>query len=159
MTKSIVKMRRDLPRRFWSKVKRGPACWLWTGTVLKGGYGKLGIERKHHLAHRVAWALSFGPVPDGMLVLHRCDVRRCVRPDHLFLGSQADNIHDMRSKGRGIQGTTHPQAKLRPADVPWIRAFRAMGFTQKTVGGAFGVSVDTIHQVDHGRHWTVAERA
>jgi HNH endonuclease len=93
--------------RFWPKVSRGEGCWLWVGSVLKSGYGQIEIktgpgkrDRRTERAHRIAWMLSFGQIPEGAEVLHTCDTPLCVRPDHLFLGTQADNIADCISKGR-----------------------------------------------------------
>lgn len=83
-------------------------CWLWGGSEGTQGYGQFGVrvggKSMPKLAHRVAWALYRGPIPDGICVLHRCDVRLCVNPDHLFLGSVPDNQRDMARKGRGTKG-------------------------------------------------------
>lgn len=84
---------------FWAKVRKGPECWLWEGGV-RGEYGQVKWNREVTQAHRVAYELAFGPVLAGVLVLHRCDVKLCVRPTHLFLGSHADNSRDMVRKGR-----------------------------------------------------------
>lgn len=86
--------------RFWTKVQKSNGCWLWTGTKTKG-YGMiLGPGRLPLQAHRVAWTLIFGHIPDGLSVLHHCDVPLCVKPTHLWLGTQADNLADARAKGR-----------------------------------------------------------
>jgi hypothetical protein len=86
---------------FWAKVRRTDGCWEWTGARLHSGYGKLGRKGRTYVAHRFAWELVNGAIPDGLFACHRCDNRLCVRPDHLFLGTQKDNIADMLSKGRG----------------------------------------------------------
>lgn len=75
-------------------------CLIWTGSVKPVGYGQIRHGAKTLYTHRVSWELHFGPVPEGMCVLHHCDVRRCVRPEHLFLGTKADNTADMMAKGR-----------------------------------------------------------
>jgi len=95
--------------RFWSRVDFAETCWRWSGAILKNrGYGVVRVGGKNELAHRVAWATLHGGELPSKSVLHRCDNRRCVRPDHLFLGSQADNIHDMLAKGRHYnQRKTH----------------------------------------------------
>lgn len=89
--------------RFWRQVKKGPRCWEWVGATRRDGYGQL-CDRssgKSVAAHRLSWALHHGtPLPPGAFVLHHCDNRRCVRPSHLWLGSAADNTHDMMAKGR-----------------------------------------------------------
>jgi hypothetical protein len=96
---------RPIEDRFWERVEKADGCWNWTGCVRKG-YGSLG--RGPHgtgsiSTHVFSWTLHFG-APNGLCVLHRCDNRRCVRPDHLFLGTLADNIADMVSKGRQARG-------------------------------------------------------
>lgn len=92
--------RAALVRRFWSQVEKTETCWLWIGNRHAIGYGRCGVDGTHAAAHRVAWELTNGPIPDGMFCLHTCDVRACVRPAHLFLGTQADNMQDMVAKGR-----------------------------------------------------------
>jgi hypothetical protein len=89
-----------LLHRFWSKVDRSGDCWIWTGRVNRGGYGCFDVGRGSELAHRVAFKIAVGPIPDDLCVLHHCDVRNCVYPDHLWLGTQRDNALDMVAKGR-----------------------------------------------------------
>lgn len=92
----------DQVERFETKVARGDGCWLWQGARLPKGYGKFSVARgRWELAHRVAWRLANGSIPHGMQVLHRCDNPRCVRVEHLFLGTAAANTADMMAKGRG----------------------------------------------------------
>ena len=101
--KARVRSKREgrLTDRFWSKVDTSGECWTWTADLDDHGYGRLGIGRKRiEPAHRVAWTLANGPIPEGLRVLHHCDNPPCVRPDHLFLGTQADNMADMMAKGR-----------------------------------------------------------
>ena len=87
--------------RFWSKVDQtGTGCWEWQGTRMAAGYGKFSYQGKSMYAHRMAWQLSNGSIPEGLYVLHRCDNPSCVRPVHLFLGTQRVNMHDAIEKGR-----------------------------------------------------------
>lgn len=90
--------------RFWAKVRRGDGCWEWTAARSAAGYGWFKGAAGPELAHRVAWRLERGEIQAGLFVLHRCDNPRCVRPDHLFLGTNADNMADMVQKGRQSRG-------------------------------------------------------
>lgn len=104
---------------FWSKIdKTGDGCWPWKSTIDRDGYGQQGFKKKNLRAHRLAWELTYGPIPEGMQILHRCDVRNCCNvKDHLFLGSDKDNVADMLSKGRQARGATHG-SRTKPECVP-----------------------------------------
>lgn len=103
-----------LAERFWSLVDRSDpdGCWTWTASTI-GGYGRLKVSGRQERAHRVSWVLANGPIPSDLLVLHRCDVRTCVRPDHLWLGTAQDNVRDMIAKGRNARGD-RSGARLHP---------------------------------------------
>lgn len=143
--------------RFWTKVRRGDGCWEWTGSRNRPGrYGRVLWRGKRLLAHRVAWTVAGGEVPDGLRVLHRCDNPICVRPEHLFLGTQADNVADMIAKGRAKnqRGHRNGRAILTDDDVVDIRTLYHIGdLTQVQLGAAFGVSRPTICDVLSRRHW------
>lgn len=91
----------DMKQRFWQKVEKTETCWLWRGATFSNGYGHFVVEKKHCLAHRIAWELAYGPIPAGLIVMHViCDTPLCVRADHLCIGTHSDNTQDMIRKGR-----------------------------------------------------------
>lgn len=96
--------------RFWNRVnKTEDGCWEWTGSKLPTGYGHLKFDNIQTYAHRVSWSLCVGEIPDGLCVLHHCDNPCCVKPDHLFLGTMLDNMHDRDAKGRNNKGKKIPR--------------------------------------------------
>lgn len=100
--------RGPLQERFWRSVNKTATCWVWTRSVNTWGYGQIRNEKgTYTTAHRISWRLHRGEIPEGQAVLHTCDNTRCVRPDHLFLGSQADNMRDKVGKGRQAKGERH----------------------------------------------------
>lgn len=127
--------------RFWERVDMSGDCWLWTGTLGRKGYGRVpNYPMSPWAAHRVAYMLAVGPIPGDLLVLHRCDNPPCVRPDHLFLGTNADNMRDMRAKGRAHEQITthcrngHAYAEhgfTRPSDPTQLRRCRACRHEQQ----------------------------
>ncbi len=138
--------------------KTESGCLEWTGTICKGnGYGSIGIwsgrkNNKRASAHRVAWELMNGPIPDGLCVLHKCDNRICVNVDHLFLGTNIDNISDMVSKGRQSKGESHRNSKLSTEDVRSIRERYALGgIYQYELAKEFGVTQTTISCIVLGK--------
>lgn len=107
--RSPNRKRRPVADRFWEKVQKTDSCWLWTGGSVPRGYGRfLWPDGRKGYAHRFSYELANGPVPDGLWVLHCCDNPPCVRPDHLWLGTHADNMHDMAAKGRKWHPTHCP---------------------------------------------------
>lgn len=142
--------------RFWSKVdKRGPdECWLWTGGVRPNGYGRFADRRSHYVsAHRSSYIIHFGELPEARHVCHRCDVRACVNPAHLFLGTHADNMCDRNAKGRHGHGTRHWKAKLRDDDVVAIYQRRKAGERRTVIAAEFGVRPWTVDAICAGVQW------
>lgn len=101
----MIQMPSKVLKRFWRKVNKQESCWLWTGTSLSKGYGLVRNEcGKNQGSHRFSWRIHFGEIPDGLSVLHKCDNPLCVNPDHLFLGTQQENLRDMVNKNRQASG-------------------------------------------------------
>jgi len=143
---------------FWDRVAKGPGCWEWQGFRHDRGYGVITIRRHKQYAHRVAWELTNGPIPKAMVVMHQCDNPPCVRPDHLRLGTPADNSFDMKAKGRAwgnpMHGSQIPSAKLDEAKVAEIRKRRANRERIVDLAREYGVTVSAIDAVVHRRRWT-----
>jgi len=129
-------------------------CWLWTGTIDEDGYGSFPTgNHKNSRAHRVAWEREVGSIPDGLRVLHSCDVRNCVRVSHCFLGTNDDNSKDMVSKGRQAYGERHGQAKLNEQQVKQIRELRQSGWELKPLATRFGVHFSIIWDIANRVTW------
>lgn len=148
-------LRKDLADRFWEKVEKTATCWLWTGALLKkaGGYGSIRIDGKALRAHRVAYELVVGPIPDGMLLRHSCDTPRCVNPDHLIPGYSLENTKDALDRGRFVVGEGHKRAKLTNHASNTIRAALAAGVPGAYLARQFGVSPATISMIKTGKKW------
>lgn len=167
---------RPVAPRFWARIEKAEdpdGCWLWTGTLHHGGYGLIRVDGRQESAHRVAWEMENGPIPDGMMICHRCDVKRCVRNDgehsHLFLGTAADNMHDMARKGRAAKGERHvwhshpervprgernSQAVLTAEQVQEIRETYARGgVSQRVLAARYGVTRGALGPILRGRAW------
>lgn len=174
--------------RFWLRVnKNGPIperypelgpCWLWTGAVFgEKEYGQFWLAQRNRRAHMVAWEWANGPIPDGLLVCHRCDRPRCVNPGHLFLGTHIENMLDRDAKGRMSHGPKHwlksrpdhrqhakgarngvhtkpVRAKVTEADVLEIRRLSATGVRNRELAVRYGVNRSTISNIIHRRAWT-----
>jgi hypothetical protein len=125
-------------------------CLLWFGASQDEGYGTLVRDGKYLLAHRVAWELAFGPIPDGMRVCHKCDCPPCINPAHLFLGTDADNQADCAAKGRARRGASNGRAVLTEDDV---RAIRLSSDTQEILAAMYGVHQGTISDAKTGKRW------
>lgn len=144
-----------LESKFWKRVQISESCWLWTGKKL-AKYGYLSVRDERSVkAHRFSYELHYGPIPDGLLVCHHCDNPPCVRPDHLFLGTQADNNRDKMIKGRhrAAHSETHHSAKLTNTQVQEIRILSANGSSRKSVAEIFNVTTGTISHIVTGRNW------
>jgi len=144
-------------RRFRDRVQFGDekGCWLWTGAIEETtGYGRLCVNNHPIGAHKYSYELFKGPIPEGQSVLHSCDVRRCVNPNRLFVGTHQDNSRDMVSKGRQCKGEKRPNAKLTPEDVKSIRDEYSRGHTtQKALGLRYGIKQQAVSDIIRRRNW------
>lgn len=141
-----------LAERFWSKVTKGDGCWEWTACRNPAGYGRFSYQGRTHLAHRVAWVLEHDCDMPELWVLHHCDNPACMRPDHLFLGTDADNSRDMMEKGRVAQGERLSHI-LTELDVSAIRERYELGEREADLVRAFGVSCSVINHILAGQTW------
>jgi hypothetical protein len=141
-------------QRFWKKVSvQTEGCWGWLAGLDHYGYGVIcNFGTRVVKAHRVSWQLHFGSIPVGLFVCHHCDNRACVRPDHLFLGNNDDNMRDMRKKGRDSHGEHHPNSKLTDHKVLEIRARRGT-MTQTQLAQEYGVAPSVIARVQTHDIW------
>src|SRR4030095_798286 len=148
-------------KRLWSRVKKTDTCWIWQGALRGGGYGAIWIgggKGGHHPAHRVSYELTYGAIPAALQVLHRCDNCACVRPDHLFVGTSLDNMHDKIKKGRArYPGPNHPSyhlAKLTPDLVAQIRKeYKPYIVSLNALARKYHVSKRAIHRIIHQITW------
>lgn len=160
-------------QRLAASVERGPKCWLWTGGLSSNGYGKLSDDNGRTVgAHRLSYEIARGPIPEGLFVLHKCDVRNCVRPSHLFLGTQKQNMEDKVFKGREARGERHgsktrpktrpettqkgsrnPASKLTEAEVKAIRSYASSGARQTSIAAMFGITQALVSLIVRREAW------
>jgi hypothetical protein len=147
--------------RFWSKVDRSGECWNWTAS-LRNGYGFFSVDDQNGYAHRFSFELANGPIPEGMLICHRCDNRRCVRPDHLYAGTVHDNNLDTMTRNaaarkrilgmRKVRGSEHGNARLTEEMVRSVRASKGIK-TDLEAARECGVSETAVNDARNYRTW------
>lgn len=134
--------------------KQANGCWLWTAALDRHGYGQFWWNGSHWRAHRAAYVMWRGPIPAGLLVLHSCDVRACVNPDHLAVGSTQDNVDDRNAKGRQARGGRNGAAKLSSEEVARVRRRYASGnVTQQELADELGVTQGAISRAVRALSW------
>lgn len=162
-TVELLQRQRGYPERsylgecgkFWATVQVSldfTQCWLWRGAVMAGGYGQCWWLKTTAYTHRVAYKITLGPIPKGLNICHKCDVKRCCNPNHLFLGTQQDNIDDACAKGRMVivRGERNGSAILTATQVLYIRA---SPLSAPKIAKHFGVSKWTIASIRRGQNW------
>ncbi len=136
--------------RFWAQIhiRSDDECWLWGGTMLMSGYGRIYWRGKNWRAHRLMWTLTHGSIPEGLLICHHCDNKRCCNPAHLFIGTNADNMNDRipKARKRGAE-------KLTDADVLEIRARRTCGELLESIAIDFPVQKNQIGRICRRIQW------
>ena len=149
--------RQPVEARFWNRVDKTGDCWEWTGYKQARGYGEMSVDGKRVLAHRVSYKLEHGDIPDGVSVCHHCDNPSCVRPSHLFIGTQKDNMRDAANKGRmaghSNKGSLHGKSKLVESDVCEIRRLHSLGITQTTLSKMWNVSPSHVCNIVNRVYW------
>ena len=147
-------MKRSLKERFEEKFVKGcpDRCWEWMASKNGKGYGQISVGNRTETASRVAYRIYVGEIPSGVCVLHRCDNPICVNPNHLFLGSQKDNIRDCSNKGRLFitSGERNAHSKLTKMDVIEIRL---SSMPSSVIKDEYGVTKDTINKVRRRATW------
>lgn len=142
--------------RFWSKVDKQESCWIWKGRAMSTGYGSFWTGVKQDTAHRFSYELHNGSIPENLCVLHTCDVRLCVNPAHLFVGTKGDNQRDCVAKGRDNKacGEQAAMSKLTTAQVLEIRKLNSENHIgSRTLAKQFGVQRNTIMNILHRITW------
>lgn len=143
-------MDQSIITRFWGKVEKTEGCWLWRASIKPNGYGQFAVRHGEIiLAHRFAYLVTKGEIPEDLYVCHTCDIRHCVNPEHLWLGTIADNNADMRQKGRRRgDGKTHP-------DTPELRARLLAGESPRLLALEYNRSLISLYQIRKRRGRTI----
>jgi hypothetical protein len=145
---------RSLEQRIfdYSMPEPNSGCWLWLGALNACGYGTIGVKYRSQLAHRISYSVFKGLVPKRKNVLHHCDMPCCVNPEHLFVGTQRDNVHDMEHKKRAYhpRGENHGLAKITEREVKLIRMDKR---SERTIAKAMGLTRAIVRGVKIGRTW------
>lgn len=139
------------------RINAGDGCWEWTGPINANGYGRMGMGGRNCRtvqAHRIAWELANGPIPDGVFVCHACDNRRCCRPDHLFLANHVDNMADMRRKQRAAAGERNSKTTITAGIVREIRVARAIGVSSTQLAVVYRLHPATIRRIVARKSWS-----
>lgn len=150
-------MRKTKQERFLEKIIPEPnsGCWLWSAACNTKGYGTFSVGIKREGAHRISYRFFCGDIKKGLHVLHKCDVKCCVNPNHLFLGTNLDNMQDKMRKGRHVSsfGIKNGSARLDPDKIRIVRELHKKGFSERKIANQLNVSRGSIHSILSGRTW------
>ena len=137
-----------IKKRFWDKVKKGDNCWEWLGAKARGNYGDFKVNKKNILAHRFSYQINKGKISKGLYILHTCDNPSCVNPEHLWQGTQLENMRDCHNKGRGARGKKIWNYKLKKVQVNEIRKKYNKGkITQRELAKQYNVDSSHISNI------------
>lgn len=143
-----------IEQRFFKFVNKTDTCWLWDGTIANNGYGFIIFRGKRLQTHRASYEMHNGPIPNGLFVCHTCDVRACVNPEHLFLGTIVENRADCVAKRRHSHGQSHGWSKLTNDDVIQMRTLFATGaYSKVEISRQFGVTPSAAGKAINGKMW------
>lgn len=149
--------KRKIKTRLLTRVKHVGVCWIWQGAITTKGYGKIGIGGTvTEYTHRLSYQLHRGPIPRGKLVLHTCDVRRCINPDHLYIGTAKRNTADMLERNREAYGEHSGTAKVTIATTDEIIRLYRCGWTQQAIGEMVGLTQGQVSRILNNKAWTKA---
>ena len=141
--------------RFFDKVDKTHYCWNWMAGCFASGYGQFTVKKYNNVrAHRLSWEIRNGPIPEGGLILHKCHNRKCVNPDHLYVGTAQDNRNDMTKDGTVMKGENHPCAKLTERNVRTIKWLLSLGVKQVDLTVIYGVKKSIISRINVGIAWS-----
>lgn len=157
-TSSPVNLTSKQLKNFWKKVRKTDGCWIWEGCISGKGYGYFTLGYKNTKASRVSWMIHYGEIPTdgsyhGICVCHKCDNPACVNPQHLFLGTNKENVIDRVNKKRSAVGELSGRAKLSSSDVSKIREMLASGIKKASIAKIFSVNPMSIHLIATGENW------
>lgn len=156
-----MKTLREKIKNFWGKVDQSSTCWEWKGPKAKNGYGTFsGLYRvfKTTWAHRLAYLITRGPIPPGLEILHSCDHRSCVNPDHLSLGTRKENMRQASERGKLFhwtrpRGESNLSSKLTEMQVKQVIKLSSEGYSKNQICKEFNISRCTVHRLTKGKSW------
>ena len=138
--------------RFWNKVDKSCACWIWIGSSVPTGYGVFKVRSYQMVsAHRLSWYIKNGPIPHDLIICHICDNPKCVNPEHLYAGTYQSNFDDMMSRGRFNGGNKNPHSRLTENEASEIKMLKANGMTYSDIGGRYGLSKSHVENIVKNR--------